>query len=146
MLTPLFTVVSHSPAETEKAGEHLADKLRGGEILSLLGELGSGKTTFVKGLARALGVNPREVVSPSFVIYSVYKGAHLELYHVDLYRLEKMDHQLELEVFEAAHNGAVVAVEWAERSPDIINLSKYIIKFEAPSEDKRIVKVEEQQP
>src|SRR5439155_17540876 len=80
--------VTHTPAETEALGEVLGRAARGGELIGLVGELGAGKTCFVRGLARGLGADPDRVHSPSFITVTEYAGGRLPLAHVDLYRLE----------------------------------------------------------
>jgi tRNA threonylcarbamoyladenosine biosynthesis protein TsaE len=80
----------------------------------LTGELGAGKTTFVRGLARGLGVDPAEVASPTFVLLTSYPG-RLTLHHADLYRLAGNGDERELGLEELPGPGAVLAVEWAER-------------------------------
>lgn len=87
---------------------------RGGEVVLLSGELGAGKTAFVRGLARGLGVDPGEVASPTFVLLTSYPG-RLTLHHADLYRLAGNGDELELGLDELPGPGGVLAVEWAER-------------------------------
>ncbi|MGZ4201561.1 MAG: tRNA (adenosine(37)-N6)-threonylcarbamoyltransferase complex ATPase subunit type 1 TsaE [Thermoleophilaceae bacterium] len=84
-----MTVESGSPEETEAAGAALAARLRPGDLVLVVGELGSGKTTFVRGAARALGVTDR-VTSPTFTIGQLYGGGPLEVAHLDLYRLQSL--------------------------------------------------------
>jgi len=107
--------LTSSPEETERVGEDLAQKLRGGELILLVGELGSGKTTFVRGLARGLGVDdPDGVASPSYVIIHEHPG-RLRLQHVDLYRLDDPAAIEELAIDELLEPDSVVVVEWGER-------------------------------
>ena len=107
--------LTSSPEETERMGESLAQKLRGGELILLVGELGSGKTTFVRGLARGLGVDdPGGVASPSYVIIHEHPG-RLRLHHVDLYRLDDPTAIEELAIDELIAPDAVVVVEWGEK-------------------------------
>ena len=100
-----------SEAETEELGAALGATLRGGEVVLLSGELGAGKTVFVRGLARGVGADPDEVASPTFVLLTSYPG-RLTLHHADLYRLEKAaTDELGL---EELHRG-VLAIEWPDR-------------------------------
>jgi tRNA threonylcarbamoyladenosine biosynthesis protein TsaE len=109
-------LVTHSEEETSAAGERLAPRLRPGDVVLLHGDLGAGKTAFVRGLARGLGAPPDEVSSPTFTLVQEYRG-RLTLYHVDLYRLQP--HEVEdLGLDELTEAGSVVAVEWAERWTD----------------------------
>jgi tRNA threonylcarbamoyladenosine biosynthesis protein TsaE len=104
--------ISNSPAETEHAGMLLGEQLRPGDVVLLTGELGAGKTTFVRGLARGTGSHA-PVASPTFQLVRVYPG-RLQLAHVDLYRVESDPELADLGLEELAEQGAVV-VEWGER-------------------------------
>jgi tRNA threonylcarbamoyladenosine biosynthesis protein TsaE len=106
--------VTSSEEETETLGEALGSELRGGEAVLLHGELGSGKTAFVRGLARGLGVDASLVASPTFVILARYEG-RLALHHADLYRLSGTGDDRELGLEELPGPRGVLAVEWAER-------------------------------
>ena len=106
--------VTQSAAETEAIAAEMGRGLRGGEVVLLSGELGAGKTAFVRGLARGLGVDPEEVASPTFVLLTTYPGP-LTLHHADLYRLEGTDADRELGLDELPGPRGVLAVEWAER-------------------------------
>jgi tRNA threonylcarbamoyladenosine biosynthesis protein TsaE len=110
--TTLLDVVTNSPAETESAGEQLGRGLREGDLLLLEGDLGAGKTTFVRGVARGVG-SSAHVASPTFQLVRVYPG-RVQLAHVDLYRLESGTELLDLGLEELLEQGAVV-VEWGDR-------------------------------
>src|SRR2546426_8434396 len=103
---------TNSPAETEEAGERLGGQLRSGDVVLLTGELGAGKTTFVRGVARGTGSHA-PVASPTFQLVRVYPG-RVQLAHVDLYRVENRTELRDLGLEELAGRGAVV-VEWGER-------------------------------
>ena len=105
-------LLSSAPEETYALGERLGGSLRGDEVVLVSGELGAGKTVFIKGLAAALGIPPAEVVSPSYVLMNLYSG-RFDLYHFDLYRLGTMPEALENPVDECIGAG-VLAVEWAQ--------------------------------
>jgi tRNA threonylcarbamoyladenosine biosynthesis protein TsaE len=107
------TFTTHSEGETSALGEKVAATLRRGTFVLLHGDLGAGKTAFVRGMAAGLGANPDDVSSPTFVLIQHYDG-HTPLMHVDLYRLEAGAAIDDLGLEELA-NGAVVAIEWAER-------------------------------
>ena len=83
--------VSNSVAETESIAAELSRTLRGGECVALRGDLGAGKTQFVRGLVRGLGGNPRAVSSPTFVLLNVYEAGRLPVYHLDAYRVAGPD-------------------------------------------------------
>jgi tRNA threonylcarbamoyladenosine biosynthesis protein TsaE len=106
--------MSHSESETAEAARELAASFGGGEVVLLTGELGSGKTAFVRGLARGLGADPDEVASPTFVLLTTYPG-RLTLHHADLYRLRGDGDERELGLEELPGPRGVLAVEWAER-------------------------------
>ncbi|TMB87430.1 MAG: tRNA (adenosine(37)-N6)-threonylcarbamoyltransferase complex ATPase subunit type 1 TsaE [Chloroflexi bacterium] len=105
-------VVTNSPAETEAEGERLGGLLRQGDLLLLKGDLGAGKTTFVRGVARGAG-SSAHVASPTFQLVRVYPG-RLQLAHVDLYRVEAGGQLADLGLDELLDQGAVV-VEWGDR-------------------------------
>lgn len=107
---------THSPEETFALGKKIGEHLRGGEILLLSGQLGAGKTIFVKGLATALDFDTDEVTSPSFTLVNIYEG-RLKLYHLDLYRLSEgasAAHAVDLDEL-LADAASVIVIEWAER-------------------------------
>src|SRR5438309_4713469 len=110
--TTLPDEVSNSAAETERAGMHLGERLRAGDVVLLTGELGAGKTTFVRGVAQGTG-SRAPVASPTFQLVRVYPG-RVQLAHVDLYRIEDTSGLRELGLEELAEQGAVV-VEWGDR-------------------------------
>jgi tRNA threonylcarbamoyladenosine biosynthesis protein TsaE len=107
-----ITLLSSLAEETQALGERLGRQLRGEEIVLVSGELGAGKTVFIKGLAAALGIPAVEVVSPSYVLMNLYSGKY-DLYHFDLYRLGTMPEALENPIDECLGAG-VLAVEWAQ--------------------------------
>lgn len=106
------TIVTWSEEATSAAGERFAARVRPGDVVLLHGDLGAGKTAFVRGLARGLGASPDDVSSPTFTLVQEYRG-RLTLYHVDLYRLKPIE-VADLGLDELTE-GAVVAIEWAER-------------------------------
>jgi tRNA threonylcarbamoyladenosine biosynthesis protein TsaE len=106
--------VTRSQAETEELAAALARGFRGGEVVLLTGELGAGKTAFVRGLARGAGADPEDVASPTFVLLTTYPG-RLTLHHADLYRLRGDGDELELGLEELPGPHGVLAIEWAER-------------------------------
>jgi tRNA threonylcarbamoyladenosine biosynthesis protein TsaE len=108
----LLDVITNSPAETEAAGERLGTGLERGDLLLLAGDLGAGKTTFVRGVARGAG-SSAHVASPTFQLVRVYKG-RIQLAHVDLYRIEVAGELNELGLDELLDQGAVL-VEWGDR-------------------------------
>jgi tRNA threonylcarbamoyladenosine biosynthesis protein TsaE len=108
------TVTTAGEEETIAAGERFARRLKPGAVVLLYGQLGAGKTAFVRGLARGLGAADDDVSSPTFTIVQEYQGASLTLYHVDLYRLEPKEVD-DLGLDDLIEGGGIVAIEWAER-------------------------------
>jgi tRNA threonylcarbamoyladenosine biosynthesis protein TsaE len=106
-------VDSASHAQTQELGERLGRALVAGDVVALVGDLGAGKTSFVQGLARGLGITER-VASPSFTIVNEH-AARVPLYHVDFYRLENIDELADIGFEEYFGLGGVVVVEWADR-------------------------------
>ena len=113
----MATFISHSPAETEALGEKFGRAARRGGVIALSGDLGAGKTQFVRGLARGLGVSGR-VHSPTFTLVNEYGGGRLKLFHLDLYRLETPAQILSAGIEEFLSPDGVAVIEWAERLED----------------------------
>lgn len=119
--------ITHSPAETEALGARLADALDAGQVVAFTGDLGAGKTAFVSGMARALGVEER-VTSPTFTIVNEYEGGRLPLFHFDMYRLGDADELFHIGWEDYLARGGICAVEWSENvaeaiEPDAIRVS-----------------------
>ena len=123
-----------SSSQTEAAGQRLGERLRSGDVVLLTGELGAGKTTFVRGVARGTE-SPAPVTSPTFQLVRIYPG-RVQLAHVDLYRIENNAELSDLGLDELADQGAVV-VEWGERI-DIPEAA--LIDIENLGEDRRVVR------
>jgi tRNA threonylcarbamoyladenosine biosynthesis protein TsaE len=115
-----------------RLGDAVGRVVEAGDRLLLEGPFGAGKTTFVQGLARGLGVTS-PVASPSFVIETQYRG-RLTLYHIDLYRLDSIEHELLESLEEHLFSDGVAAVEWAERLPDDLRVGATLLRFE-PEDD-----------
>ncbi|HAV43480.1 TPA: tRNA (adenosine(37)-N6)-threonylcarbamoyltransferase complex ATPase subunit type 1 TsaE [bacterium] len=123
-----IVVISRSLEETQDLAEELARHLVGGDVLALVGELGSGKTSFVQGLARGLGVKGY-VRSPSFTIINEYQG-RVPLYHFDFYRVESLDEIYELGCEEYFYSEkGVCVIEWAEKFIEILPARHLRIEF-----------------
>jgi tRNA threonylcarbamoyladenosine biosynthesis protein TsaE len=127
-----------NPAETEAVAERLGRAAEGGEVVGLDGELGAGKTCFVRGLARGLGADPEAVASPTFVIATEYRGGRLPLHHVDLYRLEPpLGDALFLR--EVLFGAGVAAVEWFDRLPPEAGADVLRVGFRYADGDRRTI-------
>ena len=109
-----LTYLSECEEETQAFARFLGSTLPAGSLIALTGELGSGKTCFVRGLAEGLGINPERVRSPTFTLINEYGGGRLPLYHIDLYRLEVADMD-SLGLWEYLEGDGLCAVEWFER-------------------------------
>ena len=105
---------TRSEDETASLARDLAATLRAGDVLLLSGNLGAGKTAFVRGLAAGLGIDPHDVSSPTFTLVHEYRGGRLTLYHVDLYRLERAATE-DLGLEELGARDGVLAIEWPDR-------------------------------
>src|SRR5688500_9795147 len=105
---------TRSEQETANIAKAFAAELVAGDILLLSGNLGAGKTAFVRGLAEGLGIDSREVSSPTFTLVHEYRGGRLTLYHVDLYRLDRAATD-DLGLEELGIHDGVVAIEWPDR-------------------------------
>ena len=123
--------------------ERLGAGFRGGEVVLLSGELGAGKTAFVRGLARGLGGRPDDVASPTFVLLTSYP-ARLTLHHADLYRLRGDGDERELGLEELPGPEGVLAVEWAERLRDRPGRTSCAVRLEHAGEDRRRVTADEE--
>jgi tRNA threonylcarbamoyladenosine biosynthesis protein TsaE len=136
--------VSDSVAQTEAIAAGLAQALGGGECVALHGDLGAGKTQFVRGLVRGLGGSPRAVSSPTFVLLNVYEGGRLTVYHLDAYRVGGADDFEAIGFPELLEQpGAVVVVEWADRVSELLPAGRLIdVHIEPVAEGRRRIRIE----
>jgi tRNA threonylcarbamoyl adenosine modification protein YjeE len=135
---PKRTVETSGEAETAAAGAQLAPALRTGDVVLLSGELGAGKTAFVRGLARALGVPGEDVTSPTFTLVQEYRAPHTVLFHVDLYRLSPREVD-DLGLDEMIGEG-ILAIEWPDRWVDPPPAA-YDVQIEHLGGDRRVVTI-----
>jgi tRNA threonylcarbamoyladenosine biosynthesis protein TsaE len=122
--------------------ERLAASFRGGEVVLLSGELGAGKTAFVRGLARGLGADAGEVRSPTFVLLTSYPG-RLTLHHADLYRLRGDGDEAEVGLEELPGAGGVLAIEWADRLRRVPWPRPFHVHLDHGGDDRRLIHIEE---
>jgi tRNA threonylcarbamoyladenosine biosynthesis protein TsaE len=135
------TIGTASESQTAAVGRDLAGTLRAGDVVLLYGDLGAGKTAFVKGLAEGLGVAREEVSSPTFTLVQEYRGGRLTLYHVDLYRLDDPREIDDLGLDEIAANG-VLAIEWAEKLDATLKPSRYVeVRIAHREDDARTIQL-----
>ncbi len=138
----MFKIISKSSEETQKIGERLARICSGGEIIGLVGDLGGGKTTFVQGMAKGLGIK-RQITSPSFVLLKKYPISNLKsqvsnLYHIDLYRIDTPNDVYSFGFEEVLEDKkGICVIEWAEKVMGLLPKERLIIEFDFISENER---------
>ncbi len=124
------TLFALSEDETFEIGCALGRGLRAGALILLQGELGLGKTVFARGIAAGLGIAPEEVSSPSFTLVHEYRGGRLPLFHIDLYRIERLEEELPtLGIEDILAGGGVAVVEWGERLPPYLRRGAIVVRF-----------------
>ena len=134
--------VTHSREETENLGARLAGVLTVGAVVAFTGDLGAGKTAFVSGMARALGIEDR-VTSPTFTIVNEFEGGRLPLFHFDMYRLGSADELFHIGWEDYLARGGVCAVEWSENVAEAIEGDAVRVSIvRGDGDDDRIITVE----
>jgi len=139
------TFISNSPDETESFGRQFAGNVKRGDLLALTGELGSGKTQFVKGLVAGLGATT-PATSPTFTLIHEYSGGRLPIYHFDFFRIEDRQSAERLGLDEYFFGDGVSVIEWADRFPDLIPENARWISFATKFETQRAIIVAESSP
>lgn len=132
--------ISNSPADTKNIARELSKTLCGGEVIAFFGDLGSGKTCFVSGLAEGLGYKG-EVSSPTFAIVNEYSGGMLNLFHFDMYRITGWNDLYSTGYFEYSESDGVLAVEWSENIENALPKNAIRITFKTLSDTKREITV-----
>ena len=139
---PSQRFITNGPEETEALGARLARALEPGAVVAFTGDLGAGKTAFVRGLARGLGVQDR-VTSPTFTVANEYEGGRLPLFHFDLYRLGCADELFDIGWEDYLARGGVCAVEWSERMEELLEPGTIRVDLRrGEDEDRRVITVE----
>lgn len=139
-------IITNSFEETQKFAEEFAKTLKGGEILCLYGDLGYGKTTFIQGLARGLGVSGR-IISPTFIIMRTYRIKNQELrikniFHIDLYRMNNEQEISDLGLFDILGNPEnIVAIEWPEKMGGLLPMRRIDVRLEYVEDQRRNIKI-----
>ena len=136
----MATFTSDSAAETEALGRQFAEQVKRGSVLALVGELGSGKTQFTKGLVTGLG-SQAVVTSPTFTIIHEYNDGKLPIYHFDLFRLDDRQRLIRLGLDDYFFGDGVCVVEWADRFPELMPEQACWIRFEMPSPERRTIQI-----
>ena len=141
--TFMKTIITSSFKETQKVGEDFARQLKGGEVLALYGDLGSGKTTFIQGLAAGLGIE-RPIISPTFIIMRTYnlKTQNSKVfYHIDLYRINGEEDVQSLGLLELMGDKQnIVAIEWPDKIENLLPENRINIYFEYLEDDRREIR------
>ena len=133
-------MITNSERETEQLGERLAQKLPDGAVVAMYGDLGAGKTAFVRGMARGMGIDMR-VSSPTFTIVNEYLGAR-ELFHFDMYRLGSADELFDIGWEDYLGRGGVCVVEWSENVAEAFDGSEIKVEITKLSETSRKIEIE----
>jgi len=139
-VTATTTIVSASPEDTEVAGERLGRTLGPGDVVALTGELGAGKTCFVQGIARGVGVTTRPT-SPTFVLVNEYRG-RLPVHHVDAYRTNSVTELADLGLEEMIDGDAVTVIEWAEKAGPLLPKRTIHVHIEGVGDEPRTIRIE----
>jgi len=132
----MLDVISHSVEQTQRFGARLGSLVGAGDVIALQGELGSGKTNFVKGLARGLAIHGT-VHSPTFILANEYRGGRLPLFHVDAYRVGDAAEALGFGLDDYFNDDGVTVIEWAERIRAALPTEHLWIGFRHISDTKR---------
>ena len=139
---PSQRFITNGPEETEALGARLARALEPGAVVAFTGDLGAGKTAFVRGLARGLGIRDR-VTSPTFTVVNEYEGGRLPLFHFDLYRLGCADELFDIGWEDYLARGGVCAVEWSERMEELLEPGTIRVDLRrGEDENRRVITVE----
>ncbi len=141
----MATFISNSPDETESFGRQFARHLKPGDVVALSGELGSGKTQFVKGLAAGLGVTT-PATSPTFALIHEYSDGRLPVYHFDFFRIEDRQSAQRLGLDDYFFGDGVCVIEWADRFVDLMPENAHWISFETKSEAQRAITFADNSP
>ena len=135
------TFRSHAPAETQAIGECLGARLQPGAVVACTGELGAGKTCFLQGLARGLGVTG-PVTSPTFVLVNQYRG-RLPVYHLDAYRAGSLTELVDLGLEEMLHGDGVTVIEWADKLLPLLPARTIHVHLTGLGDEPREITIEE---
>lgn len=133
--------ITHSVAQTQQAGERLGQILRAGDVILLEGDLGAGKTTITKGIAKGLGVEGY-VNSPTFTLVNEYRNGRLWIYHLDCYRLESAAEALDFGIEEYIYGDGVTLIEWPQRIAEILPAENLRVKMTYLADNKRSIRLE----
>ena len=136
------TFASRDPAETQAIGEELGARLTPGAVVACTGELGAGKTCFLQGLARELGVTGG-VTSPTFVLVNQYRGGRMPIYHLDAYRTGSLTELVDLGLEEMLHGDGVTVIEWADKLLPLLPARTIHVHLEGLGDEPREITIDE---
>lgn len=139
-MAPRAEITSTSPEQTQDAGERLGRGLGPGAVVALTGELGAGKTCFIQGLVRGLGVASR-ATSPTFVLINQYRG-RLPVYHVDAYRTDSLTELIDLGLLELMGGEGVTVIEWADKLRSLLPSEAIHIRIEGVGDEPRVLTIQ----
>lgn len=131
-----MNILSKSPAKTKVLGEKLGQKLKKGDVVALIGELGAGKTCFTQGLMKGLEVRKKSVTSPTFIIMNVYKG-RVPVYHFDVYRINNISEIVDLGYEEYFYGNGVTIIEWADKIKELLPKETIKVRLKITGEKER---------
>ena len=133
----LFPAWTESPEATYRLGQEFAKQLGAGNVVSLQGKLGTGKTTFTKGVGRGLGIDPDHITSPTFTLLNEYSGGTLPVYHFDAYRIGSLEEFFDLGYEEYVYGSGVCVIEWADRIEPLLPVEAIRIRLEHEAKNRR---------
>ena len=136
-----YRLVSRSPEDTRHVGERLGARLGRGDVVACVGELGAGKTCFIQGLARGLGVTG-DVTSPTFVLVNHYRG-RLPVYHLDAYRTGSLTELVDLGLEEMLHGDGVTVIEWADKLLPLLPARTIHVHLSGLGDEPREIRIQE---
>lgn len=138
-----FKLMTKSPAQTIAFGHFLGERMKGGEVLAIVGTLGTGKTHLIKGIASGVGADPKDQVnSPTFVLVNEYQG-RLDMYHIDAYRLDRLEDFEMLGFDDFLYPGAIVLIEWADKVQAVLqDIDTIDLHLSHISDTKRCIAIE----
>ncbi len=136
-------IISNSPEETIQIGCDIGKILEKGSVISLSGEIGAGKTTLIKGIAKSIGLEPDDILSPYFnILFEYSKDKEVIMHHFDFMRLKSVSEIYELNIAEILESSSIVIMEWASKFPEIIPANAIMIDIDDKSPYQRIINLD----
>lgn len=137
----MIKIISQSFEETQAFGRRLAKKFKAGDIVCFYGDLGTGKTTMIKGIADGLKVKSDYVHSPTFTLLNVYEHGRIPLYHFDMYRIEKPEDMFDIGYDEFLYGEGVSVIEWSEKFGKLLPKERLEIHLKHKGEESREIRL-----